>query len=335
MKSPMNRALASRLAAATLLAASLSGLYSTRTFAAETPPDDASVETIEVTGERPGPRLWRVSKGDHVAWLLGTLDPLPKQMTWRSRELEKVLDEVKQVLPSEPDVDLDAGPITLVRTYFTWRKVRTLPDDATLKDWLPPPLYQRWSALKVRYAFRDEKVEHQLPVLAGLKLYRRALDVSKLSSGTGIEKAVVKLARKHNVRVRQTQIKVRDPRDLVIEVGDIPRAAQVACLDAIVERLEKDIEILKAQANAWALGDVATLRSLPYPKEVQSCSDALERSGKMKKIIDEANGGWNAALEQALNAGVPTLGIRPIYELLKPDGTLAMLRAKGYQVEGP
>jgi len=94
-------------------------------------------------------------------------------------------------------------------------------------------------------------------------------------------------------------------------------------------------ETLKAQANAWAVGDVETLRALPYPKEIQSCTDALENSGGMKQIINEANGGWNAALDKALTDGVPTLAIRPIYELLKPDGTLATLRAKGYQVEGP
>jgi uncharacterized protein YbaP (TraB family) len=308
---------------------------SVRALAAEQPDDDAGVETIEVTGERPGPRLWRVSKGDHVVWLLGTLDPLPKQMTWRSHELEKVLDEVKQVLPSEPDVDLDAGPITLVRTYFTWRKVRTLPDKQTLKDWLPAPLYARWAALRIRYSLRDDNVERQLPVLAGLKLYRRALDVSKLAPGTGIEKSVVKLARKHDVKVRQTQINVDNPRDLVTQVGEIPRASQIACLDAIVERLEKDIETIKAQANAWAVGDVATLRALPYPKEIQSCADALESSGRMKKIIEQTNRGWNEGLEKALNDGVPTLAVRPIYEMLRPNGTLDSLRAKGYEVEGP
>lgn len=334
MKTP-DRAFQFRAVVTALLVGSFICVASARTFAAEGPQDDSAVETVEITGERPGPRLWRISKGDHVAWLLGTLDPLPKQMTWRSRELEKVLDEVKQVLPTEPDVDLEAGPITLVRTYFTWRKVRTLPDNATLKDWLPPPLYSRWSALRIRYDMRDNNVERQLPVLAGLKLYRRALDVSKLASGTGIEKSVMKLARKHNVRIRQTEIKVENPRDLVAQVGEIPRASQVACLEAIVERLEKDIETLKAQANAWAVGDVETLRALPYPKEIQSCVDALENSGRMKKLIDEANGRWNGALEQALDNGVPTLGIRPIYELLKADGTLARLRAKGYRVEGP
>ena len=53
--------------------------------------DGNNLEEIEVTGERPGPRMWRVSNGDHVVWLLGTLEPLPKRMDWRSNEVEAVL----------------------------------------------------------------------------------------------------------------------------------------------------------------------------------------------------------------------------------------------------
>lgn len=296
---------------------------------------DSAIDEIEVTGERPGPRLWRVSNGEHVVWLLGTLDPLPKQMVWRSRELESVLGEVKQVLPSQPDVDLDAGPITLVRTWFTWRKVKKLPGNETLKDYLPAPLYARWSTLKARYQVRDNDIERQQPILAVLNLYRRAMEVSNLGRGTGIEKSVLKLARKHNVRINQTALKVQDPRGLVTELGDIPRAAQLACFEAVVAKLERDVDVLKAQANAWALGDVATLRALPYPREIEECQSTLESSGDMKHLIAETNRGWNSSVDSALLKGPATLAIRPIYELLKPDGTLATLAAKGYRVEGP
>ncbi len=117
-----------------------------------------------------------MSNGDHVVWLLGTLDPLPKQMRGARASWESVLDEVKQVLPSQPDVDLEAGPIALVRTWFTWRAVQKLPDKETLKDYLPAPLYSRWSVLKARYQVRDGEIERQQPILAVLNLYRRAME---------------------------------------------------------------------------------------------------------------------------------------------------------------
>jgi hypothetical protein len=174
-----------------------------------------------------------------------------------------------------------------------------------------------------------------MPMLAALRLYRRALDVSKLASGTGVEKSVVKLARRHKVKVRQTRLEVNDPRNLVSEIGEIPREAQVACFESVIARLEQGLDTIKAQANAWALGDVDALRTLPYPREIRECQTALETSGDLKQIIADANAGWSAAVDAALTSGTPTLGVRPIYDLLKPDGTLAKLREKGYRVEGP
>lgn len=46
---------------------------------------------VLVTAERPGPRLWHVSNGEHVLWILGTRSPLPQGMRWRSAEVEEVL----------------------------------------------------------------------------------------------------------------------------------------------------------------------------------------------------------------------------------------------------
>jgi hypothetical protein len=35
-------------------------------------------EEIEVLGERPGPNLWKVTKEDHVLWVLGTLQRMDR-----------------------------------------------------------------------------------------------------------------------------------------------------------------------------------------------------------------------------------------------------------------
>jgi hypothetical protein len=95
------------------------------------------------------------------------------------------------------------------------------------------------------------------------------------------------------------------------------------------------MDTIKAQADAWALGDVESLRKLPYPAEISVCTDALETSGRMKDMIDHINTSWNRTIETALTSGPPTLAVKPIYDLLGENGVLARLRAKGYQIEGP
>jgi hypothetical protein len=46
------------------------------------------LENVLIVGEQPGPGLWKLSKGDHVMWVLSSYQPLPGDMIWRSRTVE-------------------------------------------------------------------------------------------------------------------------------------------------------------------------------------------------------------------------------------------------------
>jgi hypothetical protein len=75
---------------------------------------DDALEEVLVTGQQPGPGLWRVTRpGDphgHVLWILGNHSPLPKNMTWRSTELAAVLAASQAVL-APVSVSASAGPL--------------------------------------------------------------------------------------------------------------------------------------------------------------------------------------------------------------------------------
>src|SRR5262245_43034686 len=62
------------------------------------PPPVQELETFVVSGEQPGPGLWKVSKGDHVMWVLGAYAPLPKDMIWRTKTIEARIAESQEVL---------------------------------------------------------------------------------------------------------------------------------------------------------------------------------------------------------------------------------------------
>jgi uncharacterized protein YbaP (TraB family) len=292
-------------------------------------------QEVEITGERPGPRLWRISKGDHVIWLLGTLDPLPRKMIWKSKEVESVLGEVQAVIPTNPSVSVHANPFTWVRLYFQWRGVQVLDGGARLKDTLPPGLYGRVMTLVSRYDAGDHRIERLKPIFAALRLYRQALDFAYLAPGNQAQDEVLKMARKRGVPVRQSKLRIEEPRDLLTQLGQIPRDAQVNCLEAIVERLETGMEPMKAEARAWALGDVTALRQLMVPKAIDVCTAAVSASSVTKQLIDDSNAGWDREVDLALANNRSTLALKPIHELIGTRGILAAFKAKGYQVEGP
>ena len=90
------KALAALLSAGAALLAAAQPLLAA---AAESPPP---LEEIVVNGERAGPGLWHVYKGSAQLWIFGTVTPLPKDMTWRSKQLEGILDGTDQVLVAKP-----------------------------------------------------------------------------------------------------------------------------------------------------------------------------------------------------------------------------------------
>ena len=43
---------------------------------------EAAPTTVVVSGKRPGPGLWKVSKDGHVMWVFALYSPLPQKMEW-------------------------------------------------------------------------------------------------------------------------------------------------------------------------------------------------------------------------------------------------------------
>jgi len=296
---------------------------------------DAPLEQVEVLGERPGPQMWKVSKGDHVLWILGTLSPLPRDLKWRSKAVEEVIAHSQAVLSDEVDFDAGIGPISGFRLYRQWRRVRNNADDATLKDVLPGPLYERFSRLKQKYAPKDESLERLQPMFAGGRLFGKAVQARKLTSERYVQKEVRKLAKRHDVKIRRIKIPIEDPRGLLQVVGETPLKAQSICLDTTLSRLELDVSTLAARAEAWAVGDVDALRELPHVNQDAACWAAVSDAPRIKQIGDRIRYAWIAAAEKDLEQNRSTFALLSIERLLGPEGLLATFQAKGYSVEGP
>src|SRR5262249_23109225 len=128
-----------------------------------------TIEVVTVSGEQPGPGLWKISKNGHVIWVLGALQPLPKQMSWRSRSVEAVLAE-SQALLIFPKVDPGIGFFRGMTLLPSMLGARKNPNGAKLQEVLPPDLYARWLVLKARYIGRDEGIEQWRPIFAAGEL---------------------------------------------------------------------------------------------------------------------------------------------------------------------
>lgn len=188
---------------------------------AKAPPTDAvQMETVVVSGERPGPGLWKVSKGDHVLWVLGTLSPLPKDMRWKSQEVEAVIATAQEVL-SPPEVAMTAKVGWLARLSLlpSLIGVRNNPGHEKLQDVLPPDLYARWSVLKQKYIGCSGKVEKWRPIFAALELYEAAIERSGLSESGHVQESVMADVKRAGIKPTPVQVvfPIDDPKAAIKE----------------------------------------------------------------------------------------------------------------------
>lgn len=308
--------------------------------AATSPAASDAIDEVVVSGEQPGPGLWKVSKADHVLWILGTLTPLPQKMVWRSREVEKIVAQSKEVIGQE-SVKPDIGffrEITLVPSLL---RARYNPDGAMLKDVLPPPLYARWLKLKAAYIGNDSGIEKWRPMFAAIRLYQKALDHSDLTQKNIVWPVITKAARANNVHVTNLSVKVDvgNPKETIRDFTQTPRAADVACLAATIERLETELGSMKQRANAWAVGDLAALEKSSSPEQVTKCVEAFTSGPSLHEKLnagrDRYFDEWLAAAQKALSRNDVTFATLPMSELLGAGGRLSILRSKGYTVENP
>ncbi len=296
---------------------------------------DQDMQEIVVDGQHEGPRMWRVRKGDHTLWILGTISPLPKKMVWKPDAVREVLQQTQEVIPAWPTYGIGANPITALRVYIEWRRLQKPPDNLPLRQTLPPPLYARVEALKNRYDPKDRKLEEMRPMLAARELLTKVFDAAGLALHNEVQQSVLDLARAQNVPVHQDKIKIDDPVNVLKDVGATPLDREVACLDSVVTLLEGDLATMRARANAWALGDVEALRALPHTDDRTACIAAVSTSDRVRALIERAQSDWLVSTEDSLNRNRGTLAVQSMDRLLGEHGALAALHAKGYIVEGP
>jgi uncharacterized protein YbaP (TraB family) len=299
------------------------------------PSAEAPLAEVVVEGQHEGPRMWTVRRRDHVLWILGTVTPLPKRMVWQPDAVRAVLQQSQEVVPAWPTYGIGANPFTALRVFIQWRRMQKPPDHLPLKETLPPQLYARVEALEARYDPHDRHLEELRPMLAAERLMTRVLDASGLALRNEVQKQVLELAREQGVRIRQDKLKIDDPVNVLKDVGATPLSAEVACLDAVVTRLETDLGPMQARARAWALGDVDTLRQLPHPDDRTACIAAVSTSERVRALIARAQDDWLVVVEDSLAHNRGTLAVQSMDRLLGEHGALAVLKERGYEVEGP
>jgi uncharacterized protein YbaP (TraB family) len=318
------RAALKRLSRAALVLAL--GFLAAPLIRAQTP----TLGEIVVTGERSGPNMWHVHKGDAHVWILGSLMPLPRGITWRSHQVEGVLSHTDRVLVQKP---FEISVPRILWVLITDRKLLLVTGGKRLKDVLQAELYQRFARLRTFYSDDDSKWEHYRPIVAAAFLEREAFHRVGLSVRLDLGAAVRKLAEQDHVKVEE--IKMAGTGDMLNALKNLPTPTEDACVEASLAIVESGMPRLIERAQAWVEGNIEKLEALPVPKELDACLNALDSGAGAGELMKRMRSSWLYAIEGYLAKSGTTVAVVNYDLLLDHGGVLDQLRNAGFEIDAP
>ena len=274
--------------------------------------------------------MWHVQRGTSQLWILGSISPLPKGITWRSKQVEQVLATTHRVLVPKP---LEIGIVRILWLLLTERSVIMIAGGRHLRDVMPPALYARFTAQRALFTQDADKWERYRPIVAAAFLQQAAFHRAGLSARLDLGAAVRTLAEKLDVPV--DEVKIAGVGDFLDTLKAMSPATENACVDASLVTDESGLPRLIERASAWSTGNVERIRNLPQPAEVDACLAAIDSGAAKGDLIARVRQAWLAAMEKALQEDGVTLAVVNMDLLLGRGGLLEALRAQGFAIDSP
>ncbi len=306
---------------------------------------------VLVSGKRPGPGVWKVSKDGHVMWVFGVYSPLPRDMEWDAVRVERLVAQ-SQALLLPPSASAKVGfwkGLTLLPQLPRLIGIQNNPDGATLHDVLPAEVYARWTVLKAKYIGEDKDknknkdIERQRPIFVGQRLMQAGRDKYGLSTSGVVKDKIYQIARANKLKFVASGFEI--PLDNVgkaISEFKQNRLNDVACFSKTMDTMEDDIDAMRVRANAWANGNIADIEKLDFNTLDDACDEAILGSTMAQQVDQDARSmrerlraAWLDAAEQAMAKTDAVFAVLDMKDVFDQKGYLAALQARGYTVDAP
>jgi uncharacterized protein YbaP (TraB family) len=270
------------------------------------------------------PPLWTAHGPGATITLFGSVHILPQGADWRPEALTQALAEADELWFETP-ID-DAAILEVSRQALAQG---LLPAGQDLAAMLSDPGRARLRRAETSLHLPGPALERLRPWLAELTIGEADYAREGATPDQGVERQLAGAAPQAARRAFET-----GAQQIALFAGQ-PEPVQVASLEDTLRELEEDPGQPLRLIDAWIRGDIKGL-------EKEGLEELRRESPKMfKSLLTDRNAAWLAVLSQRLNAP-PTDG-RParivvvvgVGHLVGPSGVPALLRAKGFRVDGP
>ena len=268
--------------------------------------------------EQATPPLWVVEKDGKMFYLFGSIHLLPPQTKWKREEIDKAR-AASQVFVFE--APLDDGGAAMLRFVETSGK---LPSGKTLKDVLPPKLFEEMEAAAWKVQYPPKLLASLRPWLAAVYLELYSYIKAGFSSYYGVDHVIEEDAKAQG----STLAYLETVEEQLSNFAALDRRTETAYLKATVQGILEEPNLPYDLVAAWASGDTTRLSKL--------VDQGFEEVPQLRsQLLVGRNRNWVPKLRDMLASGKTHFVTVGIGHLVGRDSVVAMLRAKGYRVTGP
>jgi hypothetical protein len=265
------------------------------------------------------PSMWTVRSAHATAVLFGSVHLLPAGLDWEPPALADAVaqaDEIWFELPVDAETDTQAEVLVQQRGQF--------PNGDSLFNHLTAQERTRLTAASGQVGLPESFLAPMRPWLAEVTLSLAEDTKAGAVAGQGVEQRISAQApAAAHRRAFET------PYEQIEFLASASMTDQVASLDQTLTEITDDPDLYRRVVNTWLAGDLAgIMRDALVP--LAKASPQLYR-----RLIIDRNHRWAGILAKRLSGHGRIVVVVGTGHLLGPDGVPALLRARGFAVEGP
>ncbi|HKY17608.1 MAG TPA: TraB/GumN family protein, partial [Rhizomicrobium sp.] len=241
--------------------------------------------------------------------------------------LSELLDGARAILmPPKADIAL---------TDIAWFLIRhgsklSLPRGQTLEDSLPGDLRARFVAVRDTVSDDVDDYRTDIPIRAAMRLQQDARDKNDLSFREP-RRTIENLANRKRIPV--APVTRFAAMDAVRDIFKLTPSQQHVCLAQALEDVNWALGHAGTAARAWAVGDIKTVKAHYSEWRLGNC--VIGAVQKFSDIDGRNIAEYVSAMDKALDIPGKTIVVIHIGPLLRKNGVLERLQARGIAVEGP
>jgi uncharacterized protein YbaP (TraB family) len=264
------------------------------------------------------PALWVVKDADSTVYLIGTVHILPAGTPWRSKKIERAIEDSSELWLEIADVS-SMGAQIMATFSMLGRGVSFGPP---LSKRLSPEDFESLERAAEQTGFTVKQLDHLRPWLAGMLIGAGASAAEPEEGKRTVPGVDVQLQRRFNARNQPVHgFETIDGQ--IKAFSTLPEQAELGFLLDTIKGTDASGEDLPALVKTWMAGDTAKIAAM-VNRPMLEASPALYEA-----LIARRNAGFADGIEKLLQGKGSAIVAIGAAHLAGPDSVQSYLATKG------